>query len=150
MNKVSNVVSEKLAVSNNQEQLKLLLDLGEGNTGMASAYTESYTHSEIVQTTSLDSYFMNKKVGKIRLIKIDIEGGEYPALLGMQDLLKQHKPALLIEINQDNPFGKEKIEKLLFDLDYKEYFLDRGGKPVNEKLPGDHSSNYVFICDRKV
>ena len=39
-------------------------------------------------------------IEKVDLIKIDIEGGEYNALLGMDRILSELKPKVLIEINQ--------------------------------------------------
>ena len=61
---------------------------------------------------------------KVDFIKIDVEGEEYPALLGMKQILKKYKPKLIIEINN---FGLKKnysvkIYEFLYKLKYDIYF----------------------------
>lgn len=145
LNNSKNVTVEKLAVSNSQTDIKLYLNEQDKNNGMATAYADTYTYTESVSSTSLDLYLANKHLRPVALIKIDIEGGEYSALLGMQALLKKDKPVLLIEINTDTPYDQKNLESFLFDLGYKKYFLDNNGLVITEKLEEDESNNYLFI-----
>ena len=60
---------------------------------------------------------------KVDFIKIDVEGEEYPALLGMKQILKKYKPKLIIEISN---FGLKKnypvkIYEFLYKLKYDIY-----------------------------
>ena len=60
---------------------------------------------------------------KVDFIKIDVEGEEYPALLGMKQILKKYKPKLIIEINN---FALKKnysvkIYEFLYKLKYDIY-----------------------------
>lgn len=51
------------------------------------------------------------------LIKIDLEGFEYNALIGMEKLLKNQKPDILIEIlDKNNELDKIKTLLTSFDL----------------------------------
>jgi FkbM family methyltransferase len=50
------------------------------------------------------------------LIKIDIEGAEYLAMEGAMQLLRTHKPILLIEIH--SIFNMLKVGQILHELDY--------------------------------
>jgi FkbM family methyltransferase len=147
INNIKNAILEKIAVSDNQGILNLYLNENDKNSGMATAYSDNFTLAETVPSTSLDLYFADKNDRPIKLIKIDIEGGEYPALLGMQQLLRKDKPDLLIEINPDTPHGQKKIEDFLFELDYKKYFIDHNGLLLNEKSIYDKSTNYIFSCN---
>ena len=144
INDMNNIIAEKLAVSDNQNILKFYINEHEKDSGMATNYSDKYTSTENVSSTSLDLYFTNKELGRVRLIKIDIEGGEYSALIGMQEILKTHKPVLLIEINPDTPHGQKSIESFLSDLGYAKYFLDNNGFLINNRLPEDQSNNYLF------
>ena len=45
---------------------------------------------EVVEMTTLEKLFENEKIKNIKLMKIDIEGLEYEAILGSQDLFKQN------------------------------------------------------------
>jgi len=61
---------------------------------------------------------------KVDFIKMDIEGEEYKALLGMKQILKKYKPKLIIEINNLKLKKKysEKIYEFLYKLKYDIYF----------------------------
>ncbi|HIN75076.1 MAG TPA: FkbM family methyltransferase, partial [Rhodospirillales bacterium] len=52
----------------------------------------------------------------IDLVKIDVEGGERDVLLGGKNLLKNHRPHLLVEIS-DERFCE--IKDILSELDYE-------------------------------
>jgi len=52
-----------------------------------------------VETISLDDFIYKEKNAAPNIAKIDIEGGEVQALKGMERLLKQAKPILLIELH---------------------------------------------------
>jgi len=150
LNNANNIIAENLAISNNQENMKLFINEQDKNNGMATAYAETYTYTESVSSTSLDLYFANKTAAPVSLIKIDIEGGEYLALLGMQHILTRDKPVLLIEINPDAPYEQRDMENLLFGLDYKKYFLDKNGLVIEQKMKEDNSYNCLFVCDNNV
>jgi FkbM family methyltransferase len=63
---------------------------------------------------------LDKRVG---LIKIDIEGAEERALRGMIGLLKEHRPAIIMELYDGNLFGfvssKAAVISLLESVGYK-------------------------------
>ena len=57
------------------------------------------------------------------LIKMDIEGGEYEALLAAEEWLKEHKPTILLEFHENIMKNSNKDPQILKDLfvrlDYK-------------------------------
>lgn len=50
-----------------------------------------------VKSESLDEFLTRERVEKVDVIKMDIEGGEYSALKGMEQTLKQKELMLLLE-----------------------------------------------------
>jgi FkbM family methyltransferase len=52
----------------------------------------------IVQTVPLDNFVQEKKISKIDLIKIDVEGFEYFVLQGAVNTLEKFKPKLFVEL----------------------------------------------------
>lgn len=52
-----------------------------------------------VRIVSLDSMFSRQEIAPPALMKIDIEGAEFDALCGAENLILNHKPKLLIEIH---------------------------------------------------
>ncbi len=73
----------------------------------------------------LDNLIKLKK--KIELIKIDIEGHEYKALLGMKNLLKNNDSKLFIEFYSDSIEERRKIISFLLNLGYSKsyYFFEK-------------------------
>lgn len=55
------------------------------------------------------------------VIKIDIQGGEYPALKGAKETIKKHKPVICWENSRENT-DKEDIYDFLTDLGYRGIF----------------------------
>lgn len=53
-----------------------------------------------VNTICLDDWARDVAIGRLDLVKIDIEGGEYGALLGAQQLLKRFRPIVIAELNR--------------------------------------------------
>ena len=72
----------------------------------------------IVTIVRLDDYLKNRKID---LIKMDIEGYEYKAIMGLEKIIKEQKPALLIAVDHSKK-QKDKIEKLVFSFN-KDYQL---------------------------
>lgn len=95
---------------------------------------------EKVETVSLDEFFKNNE-DNISLIKLDVEGFEERALVGAINIIKKHKPVLIVSCYHDYiSFAqmfrlKEYIEDL--NLGYK--ILFRGLEP-NSNL------EYNLIC----
>jgi FkbM family methyltransferase len=69
----------------------------------AGAYTITLPDSGAVvkaSAISLDEHAAEHRIQRIDVIKMDIEGAELFALRGMTELLRQHKPTILLEINR--------------------------------------------------
>jgi FkbM family methyltransferase len=77
-------------------------DYGFTNYGGSSMTLSDFHREEtstMVQTVRLDDVY----TGVPSLMKVDVEGHEFEALLGAENTIKMHKPALYVEI-----FGYEK------------------------------------------
>lgn len=68
-----------------------------GQTGQATLRsTNDAVSTEQVQVVPLDS--LAATVGRVRLAKLDLEGFELEALVGMTNILDQHHPDLVVEV----------------------------------------------------
>ena len=47
-----------------------------------------------------DDYARDHDVGRVDVVKMDIEGSEWSALRGMSETLARHRPVLLLEVNR--------------------------------------------------
>lgn len=61
-------------------------------------------------TNTLDNLLKNEE--NITIIKLDIEGYEYKALLGAQSIINRHHPVIITELHHDNSYYNEIINFL--------------------------------------
>ena len=100
----SNVIPVQKAVSNETGEAELFL----GGTTTHSLFrkSENSNKSVLVQTTSLDEYFQTieqRLRSRIKLIKMDIEGAELQAMLGMRQIISENAEiAIISEFEPEN------------------------------------------------
>lgn len=128
LNRFENVTLHQMAVSDRfgeaQFQTSGVFDnfacLAEGGHGRSEAPAGA-KRTIPVSTTDLDSFCGAKGIARVDLIKMDIEGAEMLALVGMTRTLAIHRPVLLLEL-----WGAEHVEeapKLLSRLGYETHTL---------------------------
>lgn len=71
------------------------------NEYLSTSQMRSKTERRDVEVVQLDDFVKQNSINNISFIKIDIEGYEFEALTGMQDLLKNEKPTIVLEYNID-------------------------------------------------
>ena len=100
-NRLLNVYLNQAALWNESTTVKLSLsDEMKDNIGSYSVgITNQATAVESV-SVRLDDYIVSKSIQSVDLIKMDIEGAEFFAIMGMQHVLERDRPILLIEFNR--------------------------------------------------
>ena len=98
-----------------------------------------------VQVERLDQFsefndFLKKTGMKVGLVKMDIEGAEEEALNGMVELLKTHRPAIIMEIYDGNLNGFDSSRESIFA------FLDQLGYELREEF----NFNGLFLPTKAV
>lgn len=151
MNAFQNIQVEKIALFNETSKLSLKLS-SSANMGMSSvhAHDEETGEVEIVDAVKGDDYFLDKKIEKIDLLKMDIEGAELFALEGLQQTLRKYRPLLILEM-ADEILEKAQIQKsdliqFMKNCGYQIMGMDTEGEivSVDSKNLND-SDNYVFV-----
>ena len=151
--KASNVQLHNKGVGAKNEQVKFsvpLQDFGALSAGQAhfagrnnelegkeKYYQFNKAETFMCDVVSLDS-FLGGKLSKLSFVKIDIEGAEYHALKGMSELLTNHQPVILIEIQPFflKGFGIEEADllQLIEELGYELYLYDQASKKLNNSM----------------
>lgn len=125
LNNCSNVNILPLAISNKVSTMELHLT-SLLNNGATSLYrpTKYPLPKEKVKTTTLSNVFETEEIKYCKLIKIDIEGGEYEAILG----------------SIDDIFAKNKIEAIALELHPK--ILSQRGLSPNQIISNLENCGY--------
>jgi hypothetical protein len=72
----------------------------------------------------------------IKLIKIDVEGHDYPALVGAKETILTHKPVILFEqVTEDTAMGESATIALLKSYGYRKFAVIRRHPMVSIGLP---------------
>ncbi|MCZ7542361.1 MAG: FkbM family methyltransferase [Anaerolineae bacterium] len=103
-----------------------------GNTRAIPRAGEGVVQRARVETVRLDSFVQHARVPRVDLVKLDVEGHELHALLGMQGVVRRWQPALVIEVHRELA-GGEDPRHVLHLLDRWGYVcrdLDVGGRPI--------------------
>lgn len=95
--------------------------------------------TESIQVMTIDS--LGDSVRKTRLIKMDVEGAEYEALLGMQGLMaNEDAPEIIAEVSERG----DKIEALVRKYGYNLYRLNEVGEKESINGPLTREKNALF------
>ncbi len=126
INSIKNIEIHNLACG--EETKEMFIYMTESNMGGSSLVFGSETREkEKIQVVTADSVL--KDESHIDFIKIDVEGYEYEALLGLVETLKDHHPKIMLEYSYDgyketNLGNDKKILDLLFSLNYSIYDIE--------------------------
>ena len=90
-----------------------------------------------VAVVTLDDYLLPVNLLRINFLKIDIEGNEYPAIIGAEKILRKYRPIIMIEVTEN----ALKVETFLKEIGYK-YILDDQLNSVNAENP----NSFNWFC----
>jgi FkbM family methyltransferase len=123
--KTFDILNENLKLNNckNVEIVQLALGDTEGSIFLGEVENDALNFIDKNQKTGeevalklLDNYLKENKINKIDFIKIDIEGAEYLCFKGATEMLKNHRPTIIMECNENwcLRFGYSVFELLNF------------------------------------
>lgn len=118
----------QIALFNKNGEMKLFMS---EKSGHHSLVRNKGLGSINVPTMKLDDIITEQKIGKIDLIKIDVEGAEIQVLEGSFKLLAQQSPKLLIDIHI---IDRKKLFRMLENFGFKLFDYSTGEfVRINEK-----------------
>tara|TARA_B100001540_G_C15816131_1_gene647575 strand:- start:6622 stop:7521 length:900 start_codon:yes stop_codon:yes gene_type:complete len=138
-NNYTNVISEQKAVSDSNSKINFWI--GQNSSGANRIYKPAKTNTQkfklsTVDCIKLDDYFSKSEFfNKINFIKMDLEGAEYNALLGMRSLLENNtKISILTEFSPNSLYdagtSPSKFFDLFLDLGFELFHLDDVSKKI--------------------
>jgi len=152
LNRLTNLIAIPLGVSDAPGSATLYL-AGASNEGMGSLRKgEDFSAAtETIQLVRLDDWCRENGVHP-DFIKMDIEGAEYNALLGMNRVLREDRPVLFIEIDGNllARFGRmpADVHEYLRSLSYSAYGIKENSRFEKMNVPGE-GELVVFVPEEK-
>lgn len=122
------------------------------SSGVGHMTDERHPDSIRVKTITINQYAKLKGIKSLDLMKIDIEGAEYKALIGGKRTILKYKPIIIIEYNRGTANRLEttieKLDALLDKYGYDRYIYKNGYLPVtygkDKKI--DYPSDVYNVC----
>jgi FkbM family methyltransferase len=154
LNRLRNVtvVSAALAAEAGRADLQIAPALHGGHNTLGGFAHEGITAiaSEPVAVDTLDAVAQRLALGKVGVIKIDVEGAEVKVLTGGRALLMASHPVLLIEANDDalrkQGTSNDDLIALLRSLDYEIFIFSDATGLVERWIEGTRlSANIVAM-----
>jgi FkbM family methyltransferase len=109
MNNCQNVKTERLALGDTEGTIFL----GDVPNDAMNFIDKNKKSGEEVQLKLLDNYLKENDIQKVNFIKIDIEGAEMLCFRGATDMLKTHRPTIIMECNE---MWSKRFDYSVFDL----------------------------------
>lgn len=142
---------EQAALSDQVGSARFTRDLTPGETGWGSLLADASEHSDMldVATTTIDAIAARLPGQRVAVIKLDVQGTEYDALIGGSETLQRHRPAVIVE-TVDVWWGTRQtktvadVRELLTAHGLVERTLARNGSLVDPKYG---SATSVFVPD---
>jgi FkbM family methyltransferase len=131
MRSLANVSVNQIALSNEKGSAELFLgDVAHVAFNSLRPLSSCGTGKHCsVATLTLDEYVASRRLAKVALIKMDVEGAEMNVLLGARELLTGlNKPRIVLELNQNalRQFGcsQDMVKDLLREYGYDLFAID--------------------------
>jgi FkbM family methyltransferase len=116
INEYKNCIAENIALSNEEGSFKLFTAKRGISSGSLFSVEGIHMASYItVKATTLDHYCENHNLAP-NLVKMDVEGAEYIALLGMQKVIDLYHPKFIIELHPQHLEQQGISLQVLFDF----------------------------------
>lgn len=96
-----------------------------------------------VAIRTLDGLFSG--LDRIDFVKCDVEGHELPVIRGAESLMRNYRPAWLIEVSgaDDSASAAAELVRIMREGDYEAFRFD--GNRLCRRTPGDRSVNTFFL-----
>ena len=164
LNGAANVRAVNIAAADRPGRLPLFRGPSE-NTGLATVVPDQgLEFDRLVEAQPLSTLLHPDELKDVRLVKIDVEGGEAEVVAGMEPLLRSGRDDLevIVELHPEQlgPEGSERVLAIFRDAGFDAYLLEndyspaayleaaRPSAPQPVHGPIEHECNLIFTRQR--
>jgi FkbM family methyltransferase len=152
LNKAKNVTLFPFALSDQQNELDLIVNKNQWNQGAFSlSNKETGTEKQRVTVKVADEMPEIQMLDKVALIKIDVEGFEFQVLRGLKQTLQKHQPRIIFEY--DSNYWKDTGQSIadcyefLLSLNYTIYQISMVGCEIINNVDNIEGGNLLCIVN---
>jgi FkbM family methyltransferase len=152
LNRVSNVTLFPFALSDQQNELDLIINKDQWNQGTFSlSNKDTGTNKQRIIVKVADEMPEIQLLDSVALIKIDVEGYEFHVLKGLKQTLQKHKPRIIFEYDSNywTDTGQNMTEcyNFLQSLNYSLYQISMVGCELINGADNIESGNLFCIAN---
>ena len=148
LNNFKNITLNNIGLGDKAGKFTMIINTPSNRGENRISATSINNNKETIEVITLDKYVSEKKLNKVNLIKIDVEGFELNVLKGAINVLKQFKPLLFIELDDNNlkeqGYSASDLINYLLQLKYK-IINAESNENINEKS-NFINCHYDIIC----
>lgn len=152
LNQFSKMHLQEVCVADQKGETEFLIPPKEESGWGRMAHRDLFSGEKIKRPViTLDQFCQEKQMGKVDLMKIDVEGYEYKVLKGAINIIEKDRPRICIELNEpcllDTGTSGEEIFAFFKQRKYRMHALDpqKGLFAVEAPLPYYKYLNYFAL-----
>lgn len=139
---VSNITCHQVGLSDAPGRAHFLVN--PANIGASRIVPAGTTGASEIRLTTLDAAV--RGIAEIKLIKVDVEGHDYAALVGAKETIVAHKPIVLFEqFADDTAAGESATVNLLRSYGYRTFAVIRRHPRAAAGLPTPVRAAFAFV-----
>ena len=152
LNNLKNVELIRNAVSNFDGTLKLYMSKDHNAGTHSTVFNEATVSHDFVEVPAitLDHFVSSRNISKLRLLKIDVEGGELEVIQGAMNTLKTLKPVVIMEmcdaIQEARGFSTREFKTMMLENGFVAHKILDDGEITPVTLDALHPmDNLAFV-----
>ena len=126
-----------IALSDKRQSINIYQYGGGAKAARKKSKKQSIVHQ--ISTLPGDDFVLEYNVGKVDIIKIDVDGFDYEVLLGFERVLRSDRPCVQFELSKfwiELGYTLQQAKKFMESIDYVLYEMtDSGFRPLQVNLP---------------
>lgn len=131
LNDFPQIMANNIALGNENRTIDIHLDKDAENPGAYNLFAEGDKNYRI-ECVKGDDFLKNNGISHVNFIKIDVEGYEYEVLKGLEQTIRQSRPIINFEYDQNYQLKNNEDPSIIFKflslLNYTFFKIDGYGK----------------------